>query len=529
MNPVPRPLLVVILDGWGLSFLTEGNAIRAAHTPIMDNFAHFYPTAALGAASIEVGLPWGEVGNSETGHRNIGAGRVEYQSLPLIDKTIADGTFFTNQVLLDAINHAKKNKSNLHLLGLLSPGGVHSHMNHLFALLRLCSEQHLRDNVYIHLFTDGRDTPPQSALPYLAQLEQIMGKYGTGKIASVTGRFYAMDRNANWDRTQMAYNMLVGKQRSAGASNARQAVEAAYAQNISDEMMLPTAITRGGEGMGSIQNNDSVIFFNFRPDRARQLTKAFVAPDQVDFSTEPFQNLLFTTLTQYDPLLPAPAAYIDEKADYPLARVISEAGLTQFHIAETEKYAHVTYYLNVGEEKPFPGEEHVLIPSSAVKSFATEPRMQAEQITDRVIHEIEQGLHDVYFINYANADMVGHTGDFAATVVACQFIDSCLTRLFEAATKVGGGMIVTADHGNAEEKIHPQTGAVETDHTSNPVPFHVAIPQLGRTTPKTAEEVAKILAAPIGVLADVAPTILDILNIPQPEQMTGVSLLNSLQ
>jgi 2,3-bisphosphoglycerate-independent phosphoglycerate mutase len=529
MNPVPRPLVVVILDGWGISFLTEGNAIATAHTPTMDSFAHYYPTAALQAASMEVGLPWGEVGNSETGHRNIGAGRVEYQALPLIDQAIENGSFFENKVFFDAVEHVKKHNSRLHLMGLLSPGGVHSHMNHLFALLKLCSQQHLRDNVFLHLFTDGRDTPPQSVLPYITQLEDTMGKYGVGKIASVTGRFYAMDRNANWDRTAMTYNMLTGQMRPAGASNAQQAVNQSYAQNTFDEMILPTAITRGGDALAPIQDNDAVIYFNFRPDRARQLTEAFVQPEKVDFPTKTFSNLYFATLTQYDPNIPCPAAYIDEKADYPLARVISEAGLSQFHIAETEKYAHITYYLNVGHEETFPGEEHVLIPSSAVKSFATEPHMQAEQITDRVIHEIEQSLYDVYFINYANADMVGHTGDFKATVEACQFVDACLARLFAAAAKAGGGLVVTADHGNAEEKIHPSTGAIETDHTSNPVPFHLALPTLGRTTPKTDEEVGQIFSAPIGVLADVAPTILDILSVPKPDQMTGVSLLNSLQ
>ncbi|MEX0650361.1 MAG: 2,3-bisphosphoglycerate-independent phosphoglycerate mutase [Candidatus Andersenbacteria bacterium] len=525
----PRPLVVIILDGWGISFVQKGNAIAAARTPTMDNYMRHYPSAALRAASIEVGLPWGEVGNSETGHRNIGAGGVQYQSLPLIDRAIENGSFYTNEILLSAIEHAQAHSSSLHLMGLVSPGGVHAHMNHLFALLELCAKENFREQVYIHMFTDGRDTLPQSALAYLDSLEQQIGATGLGTVASITGRFYAMDRNKNWERTEAVYTMLTGGKRTTGAPVAKQAIEQSYKQGILDEMIPPTAITRGGEPIGTIKDNDAVVFFNFRPDRARQLAEAFVAPAQVGFPTKPLKNVYFITLSQYDRRLPTPAAFVEEKADAPMAKVISDAGLTQLHIAETEKYAHVTYYLNVGYEQPFPGERHIMIPSSDIENFAVEPEMQAWAITDRVVEELQASQTDVYFINFANPDMVGHTGDFNATVAACEVVDTCIRRLEEVIFAAGGALVITADHGNAEELQNPETGQLEKDHTSNSVPFHYAAQNLKRTTPKSDEELAAIFSAPIGVLADVAPTVLEILQVPQPPTMTGVSLLSSLR
>lgn len=527
--PSPHPLVVVILDGWGISFEQKGNAILSAPTPAMDSYLRYYPSAAIQAAGIEVGLPWGEVGNSETGHRNIGAGQVVYQDLPRIDKTIQDGTFFKNAVFLNAIEHARQNNSALHMMGLVSPGGVHAHLNHLFALLKLCAKQNFRERVFIHMFTDGRDTSPQSALAYLQSLEEAIGKHGVGVVASVTGRFYAMDRNRNWERTEATYNMLTGGPRPSGAPSARQAIEQSYEQQIFDEMIRPTAITRGGEAVGSVQENDALIFFNYRPDRARQITQAFAYPTEVGYAPHvAFQNLYVAGMIQYDTAFPIQAAFIDERPDWPLARVLSEAGLKQFHIAETEKYAHVTYYLNVGYEQPFPNEKHVMIPSSAVANFAEEPHMQAGAITDRVIEEIQTGQQDVYFINFANADMVAHTGDFDATATACAFVDQCIGRIEQAATAAGGALLVTADHGNAEEMIHHETGQSEKDHSSNPVPLHYVVPSLRRTA-KSDAEIAAIAGSPIGVLADIAPTILDILHVPPPANMTGVSLLGSLR
>lgn len=527
--PAPHPLLVVILDGWGISFVKHGNAILAADTPVMDTFAHQYPTAAISAAGMEVGLPWGEVGNSEVGHTNIGAGQVRYQMLPTVDKAIEDGSFFSNSVLTDAIQHVKNNKSQLHILGVVSTGGVHGHINHIIATLELAARNRLRDNVYLHLFTDGRDSPPQSALSYIQTIERAIGKLGAGQIASVMGRLYAMDRNENWDRTEQAYNLLTGGPRVAGAPSISQAVQQSYSQNIYDEMMLPTAITRGGGPVAAIRDNDAVIFTNFRPDRARQLTRAFTDPQFTGFARRTINNLYFCTMAQYDATIPAPAAFTEKPVDQPLARIISDAGLRQLHIAETEKYAHITYYLNGGHEEPFPGEEHMLIPSATVKNFAEKPRMSAQEITDKTIQELARKEYDVYFINYANADMVGHSGNFDATVTACSFVDTCLGRLYQAALSAGGAMLITADHGNAEEKIHPHTGMAETDHSNNPVPLHYVRQELYRTVPRSDDELMAIYSSPIGVLADIAPTILDILYLPKPEAMTGVSLLDSLQ
>lgn len=529
LRPRPKPLVVIILDGWGISLLKKGNAIYEAETPTMDTYAKTYPSAAVSAASIEVGLPIGEVGNSETGHRNIGAGRVEYQVLPKINKAILNKSFFTNKVFTDAITHIRQHGSNLHLMGMVSPGGVHSHMDHLVVLLELCAQQGLQKNVYVHVFTDGRDSPQTGAVGYVKTIEDAIKKFNVGEIASVTGRFYAMDRNNNWDRTESAYKLLIGEKRTVGAPNAMAAISEAYKENVFDEKILPTAITRGGEMVGHIQDNDAVIFFNYRPDRARQLTQAFVTPEKAGFQPKKLENLYFATMADYDPDIPAPHAYTEDIADYPLARVLSEAGLTQFHIAETEKYAHVTYYLNVGNEKEYPGEERLLIPSSSIANFAEDPHMQAGAITDKVIEEIERGAYDVYFINFANPDMVGHTGDFAATVEACSFVDTCIARIHNAAFAVGGILLITADHGNAEEKIDADTGRAETDHTANPVPLHLVAPNLQRIAPKSSDELTAIFTAPAGVLADIAPTILDILHIQKPVSMTGTSLLPFLR
>ena len=529
IRPRPKPLVVIILDGWGVSLISEGNAIAAADTPTMDTYARTYPSAAVSAAGIEVGLPWGEVGNSETGHRNIGAGQVQYQVLETIDKAIADGSFFKNPALTGAIEHMKQNNSNLHLMGLVSPGGVHAHMNHLISLLDLCARENIHDRVYIHMFTDGRDAPPAQSLEYLKMIQEAIAKFSVGTFASVTGRFYAMDRNKNWDRTKAAYDMLTGGPRMSGAPNVEEAINQSYRQEVFDEKIVPTAVTRGGDIIAPIAENDAVIFFNYRPDRARQITEAFVTPERVEFPTKKFTNLYFATMTQYDSTIPAPYAYQEDIAEYPLARVISDAGLTQLHIAETEKYAHVTYYLDVGHEQPYPGEDQVLMPSSNIADFAQEPKMQAEAITNKVIEEIEKKSYDVYFINFANPDMVGHTGNFEATKEACSFVDQCIARIHNATFAVGGTIVVTADHGNAEEKLNPNTGEIETDHTTNPVPFHLVSPRLQRSTPKSNEELSSIMSTPIGVLADIAPTIIDILQLEKPTTMTGVSLLPSLR
>ncbi len=529
LRPRPKPLVVIILDGWGVSLLKKGNAIYEADTPTMDTYAKTYPSAAVSAASIEVGLPLHEVGNSETGHRNIGAGRVQYQVLPKINKAITDQSFFTNKAFVDAIEHVKKNGSNLHLMGMVSPGGVHSHMNHLIALLQLCAQEGLQKNVYIHVFTDGRDSPQTGAVGYVKTIEDTIQRLGVGEITSVTGRFYAMDRNNNWDRTEATYNLLTGQTHPVGAPTPMAAISQSYKQDVFDEKIPPTAITQGGAIREKIQDNDAVIFFNYRPDRARQLAQAFVTPEKVGFAAKKVENLYFASMAEYDPEIPAPYAFTEDRAELPLALVLSQAGLTQFHIAETEKYAHITYYLNVGNETPYPGEERLLIPSSNIADFADDPHMQAGAITDTVVEEIEKETYDVYFINFANADMVGHTGNFTATVEACSFVDSCITRIHNATFAKKGVLLITADHGNAEEKVNADTGRAETDHTANPVPFHLVAANLQRITSKSNDELAAIFTRPVGVLADVAPTILDILHIQKPVSMTGVSLLPSLR
>lgn len=521
----PKPFVTIILDGWGVSLNREGNAIFAAETPTMDTYARTYPTAVISAAGIEVGLPPGEVGNSETGHRNMGAGQVQYQVLPKIDKAIADQTFFKNRAFLDAIAHVKKHQSRIYIIGLASPAGVHAHINHLVALLRLVAEQGIHESVYIHMITDGRDSAPQSALTHLAVLEDAMKKFGVGHIASVSGRFYAMDRNKNWDRTEQMYNMLTGGSRNAGAPNATRAIEQSYTQGIFDERIVPTAITSGGKPIGIIQDNDAIIFFNYRPDRMRQLTAAFSQPETVGFPAKKISNLYVATMAQYDVAIPAPFAFVEDMAQFPIARILSDNNLTQLHIAETEKYAHVTYYLNVGNEAPYPGQKNVLIPSSNISNFADDPNMQAGAITDRVVKEIQKNAYDVYFINFANADMVGHTGNFDATVAACSFLDTCIASIHNAVFAAGGTFMVTADHGNAEQKIGEQA----TGHTANPVPLHIVSPRLQRITPKSDAELANILSTPVGVLADVAPTMLDVLRIEKPHSMTGVSLIASMR
>ena len=530
LDYVPKPLVVVILDGWGISAEKRGNAVAAADTPTMNMLARHYPSASLQAAGVEVGLPWGEMGNSETGHTNIGAGRVAYQTLPYIDNEIHNGEFFKNKELLSAIEHAKQYESKLHLMGCLSTGGIHSHINHLFALLDMVKKNGLRDKVFVHVFTDGRDVPQQSAVGFIAQLEERMAKLGIGKIASVTGRMYAMDRNQSWDRTKMTYDLLTGTSWEKGAASAKEAVESSYSAGIFDEKILPTVVTRGGELIAKIEENDAVIFFNFRPDRARQITRAFAQADFMSFDRKSIPgNVRFVTMTRYDPDIPAPAAYLEHTVDYPIARILSEASFKQLHIAETEKYAHITYYLNGGYEKPFPNEKHVLIRSSQVKDFAEEPRMKAGEITNALLAELSQTDYDIAFVNFANADMVGHTGNYVAAVEACTFVDQCLRRVYEAVVPSGGALLVTADHGNAEEMINLQSNELTTDHTANPVPIHFVYDRLKRTTPRSDNELQDLFANPIGMLADVAPTILDIMQVPQPQSMTGISLLDSLQ
>ncbi len=522
----PKPVVEIIMDGWGISQIKEGNAIAKADTPNIDNFYRTQKICSIQASGIAVGLFWGEAGNSEVGHLNLGSGRVIYQDLPRITLAIRNNSFSKNEMLLKAINNVKQKNSALHLMGLVSNGGVHSHIDHLLALLDMAGQNRLQ-KVYIHMFTDGRDTAPKVALKFLNQVEEKLKTLPGAEIATVSGRYFAMDRNNNWDRTELAYNAIaLGKGKT--ASSAREAIENSYKEDVFDEHIKPTVIFKNGSPVSTINSNDSIIFFNFRPDRARQLTKAFILPGFTKFERTQIKPLCFVTMTEYEKALPVDGiAFPEEEIKAPLAKIISDYNLKQLHIAETEKYAHVTYFFNGGQEKPFPGEDHVLIPSPSVKTYDEKPEMNALEVTDRVIKEINAQKYDFILINFANGDMVGHTGNFEAAKKAASVVDECVAKVARETLAKGGELVVTADHGNLESMINPQTGEIEKEHTTSPVPF-IYISSKNQEN-KTDEEVAQILASPLGVLADVAPTVLAILELPKPDEMTGISLIESLR
>lgn len=511
MNRLQSPIALVILDGWGIGSLDDpSNAVARARTPHMSLYSEIYPTTTLTCSGEAVGLPEGQMGNSEVGHLNIGAGRVVYQELTRISKAIRDGDFFENTVLCATVDKTKAAGGALHLMGLLSDGGVHSHTDHITALLQLTKQRGL-NNVYVHAFLDGRDVPPKSALHYVNELEQQMASIGIGKIASISGRYYAMDRDKRWDRVERAYNALVCRQ-GERANSASEAVEQAYTRGETDEFVLPTVIE--GCGQCGISNGDGVIFFNFRPDRARQLTRAFVDPAFTGFSRCGGRLAIeFASLTQYDEAMPIPVAYTPQILRHTLGEVFSKAGLRQLRIAETEKYAHVTYFFNGGEETPNEGEVRILIPSPKVATYDLQPQMSAPEVTERLIAEIKAARFDLIILNFANGDMVGHTGNLQAAISAISTVDSCLGRIVEAMREQGGMTLITADHGNAELMIDPETGAPHTAHTTNVVPLILV-----------SEKHRGCSLSP-GVLADLAPTILSLANIAQPAEMTGVSLL----
>ncbi|KAA0015101.1 MAG: 2,3-bisphosphoglycerate-independent phosphoglycerate mutase [Thermoplasmata archaeon] len=492
-------ILLAILDGWGYSNSKIGNAIYYAHTPNFDEYMARYPHTLLEASGEAVGLPAGQMGNSEVGHLNIGAGRIVYQESMKILKAIEDGSFFENKVLKEAMEKAKKSK--LHLMGLIGDGGVHAMMEHLYALLEMAKEMGVKE-VYIHCFLDGRDTPPKSAIKHIRQLEEKIGEIGIGEIASLIGRYFAMDRDKKWDRTKKAYDMLV-KGRRRLVKNAEEGIKIAYENGETDEFIQPTVI----EGKSRIENGDVVIFFNFRPDRARQLTEAFIKDDFHAFPRLPLK-VHFVTLTQYDDSFNTPAAFKAEKIKNTLGEVLARHKLKQLRIAETEKYAHVTYFFNGGEEKPFEGEDRCLIPSPKVATYDLKPEMSAYEVTEEVIRRIESRKYDFIVLNYANPDMVGHTGIWKAILKALEVVDECIGKVVDAVMKQDGIAIVTSDHGNAEEML--EDGMPKTAHTTNPVPFIL----IGAD-----ENLRK------GNLGDIAPTILEFLDIEKPEEMSGRSLM----
>ena len=522
------PLVLVILDGWGVAPSSRSNPYGIAKLPNYDSLIAHFPAMTLQASGESVGLPWGEMGNSEVGHINLGSGKIVYQSLPRINRTIADGTFFTNPAFAKAVAHAREHGSALHLMGLVSSGGVHSFNEHLYALLELAKRESLT-KVYVHAFLDGRDTPPKSAENFITKLQEHIAEVGVGSIATLSGRFYAMDRDNRWEREQKAYDALVHGKASVTGQDPIALIRASYSRGVYDEEFEPTVITApDGTPVGTIRDGDAVIAFNFRPDRMRQITKAFVLPGFEKFDRGAYlQNLFFVSMTEYDRDLPVQVAYPPEEIRTPVAKIIADAGLRQLHIAETEKYAHVTYFFNGGHEQVYPGEDHVLVPSPHVSSYDQKPAMAAREITDRLVKEVSKGEYAFCVVNYANADMVAHTGNFQATIEALEILDECLGQLAEAVLGAGGTMFITADHGNAEELLNLQTGTIDKEHSTNPVPF-IAIAERWKDTspyqlPGGVESLQTV--QPVGILADVAVTVLETLGLSVPDDMTGRNLL----
>ncbi len=523
-----RPLILISLDGWGISPIIEGNAIEMAKRPNIMAFAQNYPFALLEASGISVGLPWGEVGNSEVGHLNLGAGQVVYQNLPRINVAVQDKSFFKNEAFLGALAHARKNKSKLHLVGITSNGGVHGHIEHLHALLQLCKEQKF-EQVFVHAITDGRDTPPAVAVNFIATLLEVMKSAKTGQLASLIGRFYAMDRNNNWDRVKKAYDLQT-KGEGIKATDALKALKDSYAKGVTDEQLEATVIVdRVGTPIATVQPNDAVIFFNFRPDRARQLTYAYVNDTFKDFDRgAKMKSLYFATMMEYQEGLPVKVAFPPQQIQEPLGKIASEAGLKQLRIAETEKYAHVTYFFNGGNEAVFKNEDRAMVPSPDVTSYDQKPEMSAGPLTDKVVKEIESGKYDFIMMNYANADMVGHTGNLKAAIKGIEVVDESLGRVAKAILAKNGIMVITADHGNAEIMLDIVSGNIDKEHSTSPVPFIIVDDT--RKRPKTEEEVMilKTEQTAIGILADVAPTIIELLGLKKSKEMTGRSLLQDI-
>ena len=500
--------MLMILDGYGINTNDDGNAVKAANTPTLDKLMKQNPNTQIHTSGLDVGLPDGQMGNSEVGHTNIGAGRIVYQELTRITKSIEDGDFFSIPELVEAIENCKKNHSKLHIMGLLSDGGVHSHIRHLYAILELAKRKDFED-VYVHCFLDGRDTPPASAEMYITELEKKMAEKGVGKIASIIGRFYAMDRDKRWERVEKAYKALVFGEGEKQAS-AIKAIEDSYQKEVFDEFVVPTVICNGDEPIATIGNNDSVIFFNFRPDRAREITRTLVDKDFNEFERKIF-NLYYVCFTNYDETLPnVNIAFKKDEIKNTFGEYVSKLGLTQLRIAETEKYAHVTFFFNGGEEKQYPGEDRILVPSPKVETYDLKPEMSAIEVTDKVVDAIMSEKYNCIILNYANPDMVGHTGNFDAAVKALETIDTCVERVVEAVEAKQGALLITADHGNLEQMIDYSTGEPHTAHTTNPVPLILA----GRD-----------YKLKTGKLADLAPTMLDLMDLEKPAEMTGESLL----
>ena len=508
-----KPTVLMILDGYGLNERTEGNAIRLAKTPVMDLLCKKYPHAKGFASGLDVGLPKGQMGNSEVGHLNIGAGRIVYQELTRITKAIEDGDFFKNPELAEAMENCRKNGSSLHIMGLLSDGGVHSHNTHLYALLKMAKENGVK-NVCVHAFLDGRDTPPTSGREYLQELEEEMRSIGAGKIATVSGRYYAMDRDKRWDRIEKAYDAMV-EGKGAKAASSAECIENSYAAGVTDEFVVPTVLTdENGQPVGKMEENDSIVFYNFRPDRARQITRAIVDPDFDGFErAKKLDKVYFVCFTRYDDTLPnVHIAFKPQTLKNTLGEYISGLGLKQLRTAETEKYAHVTFFFNGGVEEPNPGEDRILVPSPKVATYDLKPEMSAFEVCDVLVENILSKKYDLIIVNFANSDMVGHTGVLEAAVKAVEAVDECIGRAVDAVLEAGGQMLICADHGNSDQMIDYETGEPMTAHTTNPVPLVLVNYTDG-------------IGIRDGRLCDIAPTLLEMMDLPKPSEMTGESLL----
>jgi 2,3-bisphosphoglycerate-independent phosphoglycerate mutase len=517
MGKRPKPIVLTVLDGWGYRAETKDNAIALARKPNYDRLLKEFPNTLIHTSGPFVGLPEGQMGNSEVGHMNMGAGRVVRMDITRVEQLISSGEFYRQPLLLEAMERGRARQ--LHVLGLVSDGGVHSHIEHLFALLRMARENQVK-NVFVHCFMDGRDTPPESGIGFLQQLEQKMREYGVGEIASISGRYYAMDRDNRWERIEQAYRAMAHGEAEAKFTDPLAAIRASYEKGVTDEFTLPAVITtpaapgKPAAARGVIRDDDAAIFFNFRADRARQITRALAEPgfDKFADPSRP-KNLAFVGMTQYEKTWPW-LRYIlsPEKLEHILANVFAELQYKNLRVAETEKYAHVTYFFNGGVEKPFPGEERVLVPSPKVPTYDLKPEMSAAGVADAVIHAIEKGDFDAIIMNFANADMVGHSGKLEAAIKACETVDECLGRIFQTLRPRGGAWIITADHGNAETMLDPSTGGPHTYHTTNPVPF-ILLSEDGRAR-----------LQPGGSLRDIAPTLLGVLGLAEPGEMTGRDL-----
>jgi 2,3-bisphosphoglycerate-independent phosphoglycerate mutase len=516
MTDARRPLALIILDGWGMGEPSADNAVSMANTPVWDKLWQQMPHALVNASGASVGLPGDQMGNSEVGHMNMGAGRVVYQEFTRISRAVRTGSFFTNRTLTDAVDHALAEDKALHVLGLLSPGGVHSHEGHLQAMVKLAADRGLK-KIYVHAFLDGRDTPPKSAQSSIEGMETHFKSVGAGQFASIIGRFYAMDRDQRWQRVNKAYQLITRGEADFQTETALAALDAAYARDEADEFVQATAIVPAGGAPVTVNDGDVVMFMNFRSDRARQLTDLFISPECGDEPrSQRMVPVYFVSLTEFSRAFDVRVAFPSEKIPNVLGKHLSQLGLRQLRIAETEKYAHVTFFFNGGRDEPYDGEDRILIPSPAVSTYNLKPEMSAEEVTDRLIETVLKQQYDVIICNYANADMVGHSGDFAAAVKAVEFLDTCLGRVWEAMQQVNGRMLITADHGNAEMMQDTSSGQAHTAHTSNLVPL-LYVADTHADLIVSCEEG--------GVLADIAPTMLSLMGLPIPQEMTGRPLV----